>query len=466
MRPSLRSFDAAFVFVVLSAVVGCRGPWSAGDVKAPVAATPYENSAAISSATPTVDKDLPDEKSGEQTTEDQTQEEALAEVLEKLTENGALDPGEKRLLMANLREAKRENWPMIVRQFRSVLAYREQLAAREQKAASEKLDAEKTTQLASAKQTTPPAFASPTNSSPTDSGPTAVPVSFDVQQTLPSEKPKPVVMVLRNAPQAKAVSIEPAVVLPKPPPQLAHAISHVTTIDQTLDWQGHLDHAVHDLQASVQVAPGSTEEVNEHMRLRILQLLAGEQEAAMRPTPGATAAQQDYWNKQLFAVSTFLDSKQQPDNKRRAAGSLVHLDHARAKLAEMATMQVRNLAFVDSVAGYGAYEIHETTNFRPGDQVTLYAEIENYGSESTKEGYRTRLGTSYEVVDKNGNRVDSAQFPEVEDVCRNPRRDFHMQYTVVLPTQIYPEQYEIRLIVTDHHSHKIGQASVPFTIVE
>ena len=182
--------------------------------------------------------------------------------------------------------------------------------------------------------------------------------------------------------------------------------------------------------------------------------------------PGASAEQQDYWNQQLFAVSTFLDSARQPDDKRRAAGSLMYLDQARAKLAELATMQVRKLAFVESVAGYGSYKLVEAAKFHPGDQVTLYAEIDAFSSESTKEGYRTRLGTSYEVVDKNGKRVDSAQFPEVEDLCKNPRRDFHMQYTVVLPTRIYPEQYQLRLNITDQQSQKIGQASVPFEIVE
>ena len=54
----------------------------------------------------------------------------------------------------------------------------------------------------------------------------------------------------------------------------------------------------------------------------------------------------------------------------------------------------------------------------------------------------------------------------IEDLCRNPRRDFHMQYTVTLPTRIYAEQYEIRLIITDQQSHKIGQASVAFEIVD
>jgi len=169
---------------------------------------------------------------------------------------------------------------------------------------------------------------------------------------------------------------------------------------------------------------------------------------------------------QLFAISTYLDNEQQPDVKRRAAGSLMHLDSARAHLAELATLNVRSLTFVDSVDGFGVYEEHEETKFRPGDQVTLYTEVENFQSRSSQEGFHTQLSTSYEVLDMQGTRVDGAQFPDVEDLCKNQRRDFHMQYGVALPTHIYPGQYQLKLTITDQQSHKIGQTSVSFEIVE
>ncbi len=426
---------ASFALVAISAVLGCRGPGFAGSAKTQALVTP-------SISPEDSQQDSVVLTASEEVTVEKPEAEALAEVLDELTASGVLDADEKQSLMADLREAKRENWPLIVRQFQSALAYREQLAAREQRAA------EKTTEPLVAKRTTRPKV---------------LPVSFEIQNTLPAENRSPAVVI--DVP-------EPPQVLPKPPLQVVRQASFDDAAADTRaaatpnDWQGHLQHSIDDLKTLVQPAPGSTDEVNQHMRLRLLQLLAGKEETALGPIPGATASQQDYWNQQLFAVSTFLDSKQQPDDRHRATSSLMQLDQARAKLAEMATMQVRNLAFVDSVEGYGAYELHEKTKFRPGDQVTLYAEIENFGSESTKEGYRTRLGTSYEVVDKNGKRVDSAEFPEVEDLCRNPRRDFHMQYTVTLPTRIYADEYEIRLIVTDQQSHKIGQASVSFEIIE
>jgi len=438
-----RCFFAILVALVIPAAVGCRGAGFTGGAKTQALMTPQIQplesiELATTEGSPAAEKTL---------------EEALAEVLDELTSTGALEAEEKRQLMADLREAKRENWPLIVRQFRSVLAYREQLLAREEKTAAEQLAAANKTELVVDKKTVPPAIDNSANSFPK-----AMPVSFDAQPTEPPATPPPTVTVVPGPP--------PPLVLSKPPLPVAQPVNLVSTGQQPHDWQVHLQSAIQNLEGSVQEVPGSTDEVTQHMRLRLLQLLAGNEETSFQPIPGATAPQQDYWNKQLFAVSTYLDNQRQPDDQRRAAGSLMHLDQARAKLAELATMQVRNLAFVDSVDGYGTYELHEEAKFHPGDQVTLYAEVENFSSESTKQGYRTRLGTSYEVVDKNGKRVDSAQFPEVEDLCQNSRRDFHMQYTITLPTRIYPEQYEIRLIITDQQSHKIGQASVPFEITE
>ena len=397
---------------------------------------------------------------------EKTEEEALAKVLDELGDLGTLDLEAKQELMADLREAKPENRPLIVQQFRSALAFREQLAARELKAASAKLVAENLTDQMLASQMASPSV--------------AVPVSFDIQKTTTPQarpltpKPKLPVVKTKSAPMARQVVVEQAEVaevaapqvLADPPLPIVQQASYVTDVVAPVGRQKHLEAAIKDWQASVNAMPGSTDEVNEHLRLRLLQLLAGDEDAALMPVPGATAAQQDYWSKQLFTVSTFLDSERQPNDKQRAAGSLIHLDQARAKLAELATLQVRKVVFVDSVEGFGAYQVHEKAEFRPGDPITLYAEIENFRSESTKEGYRTSLGTSYEVVDKNGKRVDSAEFPEVEDLCQNVRRDFHMQYSVTLPTRIYPDDYELRLIITDQQSHKIGQASVPFKIVE
>jgi len=221
--------------------------------------------------------------------------------------------------------------------------------------------------------------------------------------------------------------------------------------------QDELERTITAWEQSTSHQPGSTQEVQQHMRLRLLYLLAGREDSMLESVPGATPVQQDYWSNQLFALSTFLDSEHQPRDKQRAAAALMHLDKAREKLAEIGPLQIRNLAFVESVDGYGLYRPLSKQMFRPGQQVTLYAEVENFHSESTEKGQRSSLGTSYQVLDQQGHRVDAGQFPEVEDLC---------QYGIALPTRIYPGKYELRLIVTDNLSNKLGQTSIPFEIVE
>lgn len=409
----------------------------------------------------------------------------LAEVLDELSKVDSLDLTAKRELLEELSSTPQKEWSTLVRRHRLRAAYNKQLAALEQPAPSvEQSTLEQPTQnsLATTPRTktptiSPPASASFEQTTPVQDGLVIAKRTIPIRTIISAVTPtNPTAIKMQLAPTPTATPIRkpafvtktppaPLQVLSKPPQQPLPVVQPASFVS-TKDWQGHLQNAVHKLQASVHSDPSTADEVNQHLRLRFLQLLAGDEEAALQTIPGATAKQQDYWNKQLFAVSTYLDSERQPDNKRRAAGALMHLDHARAKLAELATMQVRKLAFVNSVDGYGAYTLHKENKFKAGASITLYAELENFSSESTKAGFRTRLATSYEVLDKNGQRVDSADFPEVEDLCQNLRRDFHMQYTITLPTQIYAAEYTIQLTITDQQSQKIGQASVPFEIVE
>lgn len=462
---------ALVVFLLVCS--GCHLPWrGSGAQTAAVMPMPQ---AKAESATSDDSHDLRPTTFAETTPQEKTQEEAMAEVLDELAAIGAVDEAAKQQLIADLKEAKSENWSLIVRQFRSALAYRQQLAERERRLAQTPQPQAATHSFAIG--STPQPTFTPVSTSAQPSQPQAVPVSFDVQR-VPTTSPgaegdradigredsrTQSQLTVVSAPARPTVSAEANLPEHQSPIRPASYTEHVGP-SQT--WQDLLGAAVEQLQAEVQPHPSTTEEVHQHMQLRLLQLLTSGEEAALQPIPGTTAAQHDYWSKQLFALATYLDNQAVPDDKRRAAAALMYLDQCRAKLAESATMQVRELAFVDSVKGYGDYEPVKDSKFRPGQEVTLYAEIENFTSQSSKEGYRTRLGTSYEVVDKNGHRVDSAQFPEIEDLCRSPRRDFHMQYTIVLPTRIYAERYELRLIIMDQQSQKIGQASLPFEIVE
>jgi hypothetical protein len=446
---------------------GCSAPWSPRDTESlsishtasdtlpalPLSAqAPEEASSEIAqaaTATPPVVAPLsPD------------QELALSNIIELSRDSMTLDAAAESQLRNELRQSRPEEWPLVVKQFRSALAYRAELLAREARRGQELNRVSHTTHLPTAEPSPPQSQAS---MSPTLQ--TSAIASDEIQlvnhfePVQPSTAPEPT----RGTAFANRTIEALATPLPTSP---VRRTSHEQPVGSNLDWEAQLDAAIDAMQQQVKSQPGTTDEMQQHMRLKMLQLMAGRENDSLSPIPGASPTEQDYWSKQLFALTTYFDISRQPDAKQRAAGTLVHLDQARAKLSELAALQIRNLTFVDSIDGFGLYKPHEITKFKPNEQVTLYAEVDNFRSESTKDGYRTKLGTSYEIVDPTGRRVDGAQFQDVEDICRSERHDYHMRYDLALPERIYPGTYELRLIITDQLSNKIGQSSLSFEIAE
>lgn len=229
-------------------------------------------------------------------------------------------------------------------------------------------------------------------------------------------------------------------------------------------WQQLVQRAADDLTKRVNASPATTAEIHQHVSLRMLRLLAGDTEKALEPIPHITPAEQDYWSRQFFALATYLDHHSQPDDKRRAAASVIHLDEAASHLRELGSLSLRNIAFCKNVYGYGAIEAYDKDVFKTGQQVSLYVEVENYHSESKEKGYCTLLGATYEILDDSGKRISGGDFPDVDDCCRSRRRDFHIQFGLTLPQNMKPGYYRLELVVKDRQSDKLGHATAPFEI--
>ena len=230
------------------------------------------------------------------------------------------------------------------------------------------------------------------------------------------------------------------------------------------DWQQLVKQAADELSREVVSSPSTTAEVHQHVSLRMLQLLSGDTEKALEPIPHISPAEQDYWSRQIFALATYLDHHSQPDDKRRAATSVVHLDEAVSHLRELGSLSLRNLSFCKNVFGYGAIEPYDSDVFTSGQQVSLYVEVENYHSTSNEKGYCTSLGATYELLDEKGKRVSGGDFPDVEDCCRSRRRDFHIQFGLGMPANITPGRYRVEVVVKDRQSDKIGHATASFEV--
>ncbi len=240
-----------------------------------------------------------------------------------------------------------------------------------------------------------------------------------------------------------------------------------SSIGRDSDAQHALANAIRDLEGQSQhAAAGSQEAARRQIELRLLCLAAGRRDDALRPIAGLTSAEQEFWSSQLFALSAWMDAEKMPAADRRANEALTHLDHARGKLAEIGTLQVRNPQFCTRVDGYGAYTKFKEEVFKPSQDVVLYVELENFRSESADGGYRTALSSRYRILDSQGRQVTEHEFPAIEEVCQNRRRDYYVSFRVQMPNRVYDGRHTLQLTVEDTLGKKVGQTSIEFAIKE
>jgi len=411
----------------------------------------------------------------------------LTSVLDKLQEIRQKDPTAEQKLVEQLRRNPAHSWPLVAEQFRASLAYREQLRERNRTTysphSSELPPSSKPEHFATNTDKTSPsppdsrARAAPERAS-TPIGSLLDPRRADKDEVAVAVQAAPYTMKMELSETAPAEFTNDGPTHPlvrSTAPEVIQArletVAEATRgasaqAAEGTDWRKLVKQAVDELGRQVPPSPTSTAEVHQHVSLRILRLLAGDTEKALEPIPRIGPAEQDYWSRQLFALATYLDHHAQPDDKRRAAATVAQLDEAVLHLREISPLVLRNLSFCKNVYGYGAIEVHDKDQFSPGDQVSLYVEVENYRSQSTEQGFRTLLGSSYELLDENDKRVDGAEFPDVDDYCRSRRHDFHIQYGITLPRSIAPGRYRLNLVVKDRLSDKIGQGTAVFEVRE
>jgi hypothetical protein len=453
-----------------------------------------------------------------------TNDQSLLAVMQEVQRAGATDPAAQQILVDQLQKSSPEMWPLVVQHFKATQNYHDQLAASTAATGSAK-DAPTAAPLPSTPATsvewpstaTNAATVALSSASPaTDKigelvDPRAIPGESAANQSVTAATPANMTpsldhdtialaaaasklpQPLATDPAARPIAAKstnpplPAVIAPAAKQAiydaavdgsgavkqaLATAPVNVPTTQaaspasdaSTADWQADINEAITDLQSRVSESPQTTAEVHQQASLRILQLLAGRTEDALKPIPQISHEEQDYWSGQIFALATYLDHHSQPDDKRRAAASVSHLDEAVSHLRELGSLTLRNLTFCKNVYDYGSYEPYDQPQFTPGQQVLLYVEVENYHSDSTEKGYSTSLGTSYEIFDEHGKRIEGGDFPDVDDCCRTRRRDFHIQYGLAIPKQLTIGKYRLDLNMKDRRGDKLGHASINFEV--
>lgn len=400
---------------------------------------------------------------------------AMPDILAELQALGAIEPDAQQRLIEELRNSNPAFRPQLVETYRAALEYRRRSAAKAQAAAiavAESNPAERLGLQPAADDQGQPA-----------GGPdrAAVPASFATRPTSVAQpkvtappaaanEPEVAAIVSPASPAATAASMSAA----EPPAKPASGQGGLAPSPSSVDLPappalpsdgGALAAAIAELERQTRDTPRDADAAIPHVYLRLLYLAAGRRQDALKPISGLNPAQQEYWSNQLFALSAYLDHERVTDPGRRAAEAALHLSKAAAALSDLGPLMVRNLAFCQEVTSFGVVKRCETPEFKPGEQVLVYAELENFKSEQSTHGWHTSFEASYQLLDSQGQRVAKEDLPLTDEPdCQNRRRDYFVRYFITLPKTIHDGRYTLELMVEDALARKIGQSSIELTV--
>ncbi|MGD9128098.1 MAG: hypothetical protein PVH19_12035, partial [Planctomycetia bacterium] len=125
----------------------------------------------------------------------------------------------------------------------------------------------------------------------------------------------------------------------------------------------------------------------DQIRLRLMLLADGRGTEAVEPIAGESKEITDFWANQMFGMSTLLDERKASDPALRNASAKHKLADSLHHLSQASSLEVRGLAFCKAVNGFANIEQFEKYTFKPGQQVILYAELDNLKYEETADGY-------------------------------------------------------------------------------
>jgi hypothetical protein len=234
------------------------------------------------------------------------------------------------------------------------------------------------------------------------------------------------------------------------------------------EYQDVLDEAAALLEAELKGSQLDDEErTRREVALRLLRL------ASRRPKDWSKASaaiehldksEKEFWTHLLYAMHVLLDAAETPRLDLRARLALIELRESQGRLGVLSTLEVRNLAFCTAVQSYGVYTEFPEKRFQPGQEVILYAEVENFAAEEKKDGFETAMEGTCEIYDASGRKVHVHDFDLDSEHSRNRRRDFFLPYRFWLPDKLLPGEYSLKLTVRDVKAEKMDQGTIKFAI--
>lgn len=144
--------------------------------------------------------------------------------------------------------------------------------------------------------------------------------------------------------------------------------------------------------------------------------------------------------------------------------ALAALDKSVAAFWAASPLQLRTIAFVDGVEGYGRYTPRGGTAFRNGDSLRLYFEPVGQTFAPDGDGVRAAIAVDIEIRTPGGLILGTAKdFATVEWAGRTPMHEVQATVETRLPF-LKPGDYLLLLTLRDKNSDKSADVTLPFSV--
>lgn len=127
-------------------------------------------------------------------------------------------------------------------------------------------------------------------------------------------------------------------------------------------------------------------------------------------------------------------------------------------------LMVRRLTLCRQVHGFGKIEPFTAEALYAGQQVLVYAEIDNFLSKQIGSVYETQLASLATIETPDGAVLTPVEFDPVVDRSESQRTDFFCHYRFRLPESLTPGEYVLRLRVKDLQRGEFGEGQLTFKI--
>lgn len=129
-------------------------------------------------------------------------------------------------------------------------------------------------------------------------------------------------------------------------------------------------------------------------------------------------------------------------------------------------LAIPRIAICSQVRGFGNIVEFDVRKLRQGQQIVIYATLENFRSIATSKGYRTLTLSTLEVRKAAGDVLKRQPLGTAVDLADTPRRDFYLTHLVSVPEDLPAGDYIFGLFVDDLLGHESARTEIAVRITE